>query len=795
MAFAPGHRDGCARLNVGRLNAFRLNVYEAVTTGLINGLDQGYTPGRGLRIEGADIQQILNDQTDTASLRASGFAPVAGQTIAVYDGDKQPEMQLFGGRILATTLLYESRTSNIATDLRCVDPTWLLGRLLVLKTYTAQSATAIVLDLVARFTRGVTTTHVAAGLPVVDAITFTNELIPVCLTAICERIGGNWFLDYQGDLHVFLSETPDANPITDAAPHGAADLALSEDLSQVVTHVVGRGGGVNASIDLNAGETELPVEEGEQPISWYSDSGGQVEIGTQVVQYSGVRGRGGKGAFVGTGNAPSGALLPSPAGGTSHTVGATYGYAASFVTATGETLAGPIASIKIQNLPMGTPPALSARSRGAGSYPPGMLSPGNGVGTPIRFAVQILYASGACGPLGASSATYTWDGYDWEIYCGQPVPIPGGSYYPVLEPAGAVAPVGSVMIFRSDNFGPWFIGTHVGFTSNPGWYYQCCAGYSNGVVQPVTQFGSVEVKEIPISKASGVTGRKLYRTTANGSALKLLATIANNTATSYGDTVADAALGAAPPPADTSAIKDEGQVIPGATTLPVSSTTPFSEDVGPGGGGGWVRVGALPIRYTGIGSGVLTGIPATGSGAITAAFRYGTQVLVQPRLYGIPAAGLGALVNPIRRGDNVLLRYERADADAISAMAERLAPAGVAAQYEDGRIQLVVSDSRFGLAELMEHVEATLIERKDPQLTLTFTSRDLSLQVGRLITINVTQPPIHGTFRIQKIGLSQIAISGGRATVHPLKTVEASNKLYKFSDLLRRLRSVEGGVR
>jgi hypothetical protein len=204
----------------------------------------------------------------------------------------------------------------------------------------------------------------------------------------------------------------------------------------------------------------------------------------------------------------------------------------------------------------------------------------------------------------------------------------------------------------------------------------------------------------------------------------------------------------------------------------------------------------MPVRYTGIGAGVLTGIPATGNGSITAVTRYGTPVLVQPRLFGIPPVGTGAITRAILRGDTLTIRLEKIDIAARDLMANYLKPPGApSANPEDGIIELVVSDSRFGLVELLDHVDATLADRKDVQRTITFTSRDLSLQVGRLLSVNTTQPPIVGTFRIHKIALSEIAVAGGRATVHPLKTVEASSKIYKFTDLLRRLRSMEAGVR
>jgi len=73
-------------------------------------------------------------------------------------------------------------------------------------------------------------------------------------------------------------------------------------------------------------------------------------------------------------------------------------------------------------------------------------------------------------------------------------------------------------------------------------------------------------------------------------------------------------------------------------------------------------------------------------------------------------------------------------------------------------------------------------------------TRDTSVHVGRLITVSTTQPPISGTFRVQRIGFDEIAISGGLARTQPRRTVEASNKLYTFADLLRRLRGRESGA-
>ena len=62
--------------------------------------------------------------------------------------------------------------------------------------------------------------------------------------------------------------------------------------------------------------------------------------------------------------------------------------------------------------------------------------------------------------------------------------------------------------------------------------------------------GKVTLSGIPLGGAL-VTARKLYRTAAGGSTYLLLATIANNTATTYTDNIADASLGAEAPAVNT----------------------------------------------------------------------------------------------------------------------------------------------------------------------------------------------------------------------------------------------------
>ena len=61
----------------------------------------------------------------------------------------------------------------------------------------------------------------------------------------------------------------------------------------------------------------------------------------------------------------------------------------------------------------------------------------------------------------------------------------------------------------------------------------------------------------------GTVGRKLYRTVANGSQLKLLATIADNSTTTYGDLVLDANLGANVPTTSKVKVRDDIRITAG----------------------------------------------------------------------------------------------------------------------------------------------------------------------------------------------------------------------------------------
>jgi hypothetical protein len=782
-------------LKIARLKAFRLNVYELTTPIYIDGAPIVSGPGQGLLIEGAQIVHALNDQADTAAFTARSWQPVAGQRIDVYSGDTSPQRQLFGGRILETTQRYLSKAApkNVVTDIKCIDHTWLLSRWKVRGTYVGFSATDIIGNILVTYTQGFTWTNLQAGLPIVDAITFDNDNVDTALTAICKQIGAYWYVDFKADVHVFTVADRAATSITQAAAGDAGDFAISEDLSQVATRIIGLGGGVGASVDLPAGATELPLDLGVvNAAQWYPNSNGVVQVAAQRVTYTGIRGNTGRGAIIGTGNAPTVAPALAPTVGAGLGTG-TYQYALSYITGSGETFVGPVAAVQTG----AGNPTINALSVRASAYVANTTYyPAN---ANIQWRVSILY-QGSSNSLGPQTGFINTGNKYPEIWVGPLATDPvSGQQYPSGLINRCPAKIVQIVFYRTTN----------GTTTVRVW--DVMSGVSEGVNGWLLLTGDVTEADLPVqggypSAAGGtqnqvtitlptppspsITYRGLFRTVVNGSALKRLTNIAAATA-SYVDSTPDASLtGPAPPTTDTSQLREDGQVNAGATSLLVTSVQPFVDDGGAS--GGWVLVGNMAIRYTGISGSSLIGIPANGSGSITATVRYGTQALVQPRLIGIPTSGLGALPMGVRTGDMVALRLEVEDAAAMQAFANRIGQSG---NIYAGLIEFVVSDSTLGPTELLAVARATLAERKDPIQTLTYWTRDESHNVGRLVTVTLTTPVVNATFRIQRVTFSEIAIAGARTTIRPKRTIEATNKLYIFSDLLRQIRGREGDAR
>jgi hypothetical protein len=294
---------------------------------------------------------------------------------------------------------------------------------------------------------------------------------------------------------------------------------------------------------------------------------------------------------------------------------------------------------------------------------------------------------------------------------------------------------------------------------------------ARGPAAPVpTAIGNQVLVTLPTG-ASAVTARELYVSPAGGSPRRLIQTIADNTTTQVTVTVADAAItGALEPGADTSGLQQpSGQVTPGSTVLPVAASAPYRP------GGGWVILGGgQVVKHTGISGNSLTGIPASGSGAITTTVTYGSQAIPSPMLVGVTG-----LTRPMAKGSAVHIWIQRDD---LLAQQEHAARTG-----GDGIIEFLIVDQRRGVASLTARCDADLARFSRPIVTVGYATRDVKTRSGKPIQIYLPSQGINLTLTIQDVTITEIGIAPGLA---PRFTVQASSVRMSLEDTLRRLIAV-----
>jgi len=165
---------------------------------------------------GIVIRDVLNNVPNTCTFRVDGKSnlPVGGEKINIIDAQDGDRL-LFAGLILSVDQIYEEITSQLAWDVTCIDFTWLLNRRRPYGTYNGVSASEIVKDLVARFAQGFTTAYVQSDLAPISILFDGTQDFNTCLNRVAEAIGGgHWYVDYDQDVH-FFHQTPPAIQLPD----------------------------------------------------------------------------------------------------------------------------------------------------------------------------------------------------------------------------------------------------------------------------------------------------------------------------------------------------------------------------------------------------------------------------------------------------------------------------------------------------------------------------------------------------------------------------------------------------
>jgi hypothetical protein len=713
-----------------------------------------------VRVAGLTIRDLLNEAPNTATLTIDSPAPTSGQALRITINSDTPRL-LFNGTIQTDDLTYEGKPTQLAYPCTAIDDTARLNKRRPFGTWTNISATTIAQSLVTNFAPGFTSTGVAASLPTVT-ITFDGSTSFMgCLMQLATLIGG-YCNAVDGVVYLFLSDATDLpDPIQSGYPFcDEPHITVTSDESQIRDRVYGKGHAEPVPVDVLAGETIVPVADAVM----FNAGGGQAMVGTtpdgaqsQKLTYTGIH-LGGTGSLIGTGALPSTAPVPAANPGAG-LAGGTFQYGYTYVTASGETLPSPLASITI-----------GAAIAGPTVAPGGTLT-NLGTGGPYPFA--------------SGSGLRYW-AYTWVTATGETVPGPtylissfgpGGPYYLQMT-AIAVGPVGTTArnIYRTAASSAQlkYVGQIANNTATTfdDHIVDGSLGADAPTVGTATAGNQVALTGIAIG-ASAVTSRKVYRTVVNGSQLKLQQTIADNTTTvGVTDTTADGSLGANVPTSDTSGLtQPNGQVNAGATTLPTASAAPFSS------GGGWVQLGgSQTVRYTGISGNTLTGIPVSGTGSIVTTVVYNQQVVAAPALTGVTGMTLA-----MQKGSPVHIWVERNDVAAQAAAAIRESTTDYTS---DGIHEHVIVDARRGEASLIARCDADLALFANPIVTVTYATRDVKTKSGKPVVVNLASPAISETLTIQDVTISQIDVAPGLA---PKFIVTASNVRFSLEDLLRQM--------
>ncbi len=132
----------------------------------------------------------------------------------------------------------------VGYDFKCKDYSHLLDSQLVVKNYANMTARAIILDIVAQYVTGFTTTNVAASTPTIKSIKFNYEQVSRALTQLCDQIGWDWYVDADKDIHFFDNEALVAPfELDDTGDKMAwATLEILQTVINLKNHIFVRGG-------------------------------------------------------------------------------------------------------------------------------------------------------------------------------------------------------------------------------------------------------------------------------------------------------------------------------------------------------------------------------------------------------------------------------------------------------------------------------------------------------------------------------------------------------------------------
>ena len=267
-----------ARAGIARAGATRSGYYFQNVIILVNGVDVSNKLWRNtLRVE-----DIINEQADLANLTFFDLDVTHGQQLIIALGSSSN--RIFGGTIQRPKPLYPKggQDKGIVT-VSATDWTFMLNRRRVYKRYTALNLHQIFADIIQNFTSGFTTLNIKSPSPNIPEIEFSGEYVATALTRAAQMGGWDWYVDPGRDVHLFDVEAITQPKALTPTNYDYWNLDHLTDWSQIRTRVYVQGGGSLTTVSTAAGSSEISLED----TVWYSETGGQVQFGGQIINYTG----------------------------------------------------------------------------------------------------------------------------------------------------------------------------------------------------------------------------------------------------------------------------------------------------------------------------------------------------------------------------------------------------------------------------------------------------------------------------------------------------------------------------
>jgi len=196
-----------------------------------------------------EVVQRITNQVDSAnfSVRKAGsktLTPAYGDDIEIYDG----ATKIFGGTIISVQQAPTAGPGGIEYDVRCVDHTYAFDQTLASKTYTGNSITAIITDLVSSYAPTFTVANVSSGF-IIEKIVFNQVPLSTCLKRLADIVNYDWYIDEEKDVHFFqkYANTAPFNLTDTDGNHLYKTLRRNSDGSQVANRIKVRGGEYNGA--------------------------------------------------------------------------------------------------------------------------------------------------------------------------------------------------------------------------------------------------------------------------------------------------------------------------------------------------------------------------------------------------------------------------------------------------------------------------------------------------------------------------------------------------------------------